>query len=300
VHHLSLGHTLTLLLEGTGKSFVGALCAKILLQSRPPAIGRSPFASVFTTSTFAASPNTKILVTCYSNHALDQFLEDLINIGIPKNEIVRIGGKPNQKTAELSLQLLSRTSGDRMSWYHWEKVEMLREQRGHFIKSLHRAYSAAIVGHHNIMQYIAVRHPEYAAAFRVPKSRDGTTFVGKGGKAIRPNYLLDRWLKGQDASPFENEYHIQVFEGIWKMEHAARLSRSETWKREVVKKEIEDMLRIGEKYNQCVTALESNYRMGEASVLRNRKIIACTTTGAAMYRSGRFISHWSLIILTLG
>jgi hypothetical protein len=165
----SLRHTLTLLSEGTGKSFVGALCAKILLQSGRSAIRTSHYArlgfranfaaSYLATSAFAASSNTKILVNCYTNHALDQFLEDLINIGIPKHEIVRIGGKPNQATAELSLQSLAKSSGYRMSRHDWEEVEELREQRDHLIESLHRAYSAATARYQHIMQYIAIHHP---------------------------------------------------------------------------------------------------------------------------------------------
>jgi len=246
-------------------------------------------ASGFATSPFAASSDTKILVNCYTNHALDQFLEDLISVGIPKNEIVRIGGRPNQTTAELSLQSLSNSSGYLMSRYDWNEVEALREKRYHLIKQLNRAYSAATARHQRVMQYIAVHHREYAAAFRVPESMDGTQIVGKGGKAIGPNYLLDRWLKGEDASPFKNEYHIRLSGDIWKMDRTARLSQSETWKQEVVKKGIEDMLRIGKSYNQCVTALESIYRRGEASVLRSRRIIGCTTTGAAMYRLERFM-----------
>ncbi|PCH37262.1 hypothetical protein WOLCODRAFT_34503, partial [Wolfiporia cocos MD-104 SS10] len=47
---------------GTGKSFIGALLAKILYD--------------FTQNT--------ILVVCYTNHALDQFLEDLLKSGIPE------------------------------------------------------------------------------------------------------------------------------------------------------------------------------------------------------------------------
>lgn len=135
----------------------------------------------------------------------------------------------------------------------------------------------------------------YAVAFRVPASTDGTTIVGKGGRAIEPNYLLDRWLKGLNAGPLKGEYHIQASGDIWKMGHAARLSRSETWKREVVKKGIEDMLQIGKKYNQCVADLDSIHRQGEASVLQDRRIIGCTTTGAAMYRSGD--SYYSFVVI---
>ena len=36
---------------------------------------------------------------------------------------------------------------------------------------------------------------------------------------------------------------------------------------EVVKKRIEDTLRIGKSYNECVASLESIYQQGEASIL---------------------------------
>ena len=264
---------------------MGALCAKILLGPDSAAIRRSRSAS----SSSATSFHTKILVNCYTNHALDQFLEDLINIGIPKDEIVRIGGKPNQKTAELSLHSLGRSEDHMMSKDDWRKVEALRKRREHLSKSLHRAYCAATARHKQIMRYLEAHHREYAAAFRMPASTDGTKIVGKGGRAIGPNYLLDRWLKGQDAGSFKNECHIQAYGDIWKMGHATRRSKSEIWKREVVKKGIEDMLEIGTKYNRCVADLESMHRQGEASILRKRRIIGCTTTGAAMYRSKRSV-----------
>ena len=164
---------------------MGALCAKILLQSRQSSSRSSTLGS---TSAFLASSDTEILVTCYTNHALDQFLENLINIGIPRSEIVRIGDKANQATAELSLQSLSKSSGFRMSSGDWFEVEELREDRNRLIKSLQRAYNAATARYRHIMEYIAIHHPKYAAAFRVPKSNDGTQIVGKGGKAIGPNY----------------------------------------------------------------------------------------------------------------
>ena len=87
-------------------------------------------------SAFPASSDTKILVTCYTNHALDQVLEDLINIGIPRSEIVRIGSKANQATVDLSLQSLSKSSGYRMSRYDRSEVEDLREDRSRFFKSV--------------------------------------------------------------------------------------------------------------------------------------------------------------------
>ncbi|KAG1717607.1 hypothetical protein EDB19DRAFT_1922450 [Suillus lakei] len=66
---------------GTGKSFVGALLAKALHD--------------FT--------NQTILVVCYTNHALDQFLDDLLKIGIPDDHMVRLGGRAKPQLAHLNL-----------------------------------------------------------------------------------------------------------------------------------------------------------------------------------------------------
>lgn len=67
---------------GTGKSMVGALLTKVLLDNT----------------------DQVLLVLSYTNHALDQFLEDLIDIGISGNKIVRLGSKSTPRTALLSLK----------------------------------------------------------------------------------------------------------------------------------------------------------------------------------------------------
>ena len=184
-----------------------------------------------------------------------------------------------------------------MSRDHWETIEEFREERDELAASLYHAYRAATTQHQPIMEYIAAHHQEYARALSVPESTDGTEVVGPNGKAIGPNYLLNRWLKGEDAGPFKNEFDIQLSGDIWKMNRAARLSQSETWKQELVKNGIEEMLCIGEKYNRCLEKLESVYRQGGAYVLRNARIIGCTTTGAAMYRSERFMFNRLMILI---
>ena len=56
-------------LSGTGKTFIGCYLAQVLL----------------------ATTTEKILCVCYTNHALDAFLEDLLAVNI--TDMVRIGGK---------------------------------------------------------------------------------------------------------------------------------------------------------------------------------------------------------------
>lgn len=249
---------------GTGKSFIGALCAKILLRN----------------------PNVKILVNCYTNHALDQFLEDLMDIGIPTDEIVRIGGKSTDRTAPLSLQVLGRQVGYRLTRWDWCEIEELREKRTSSIKDLRRAYRGLNMGYKEIMQYLEDQHPEYATAFLVPKSKDGSVLVGrKKGKPAGPYDLLHRWYYGQGPGAFKTADNVKASERIWKMDGPARVARYNAWRRAAMKKSVDNLVQIGQEYNDSVTSLESMYRKGEASVLEERRIIGCTTTGAAIYRS---------------
>jgi hypothetical protein len=66
---------------GTGKTFLGLKVATVLLQNAP----------VWNAS------HRPILVVCYTNHALDQFLEGLVPA---TNRIVRIGGQSKSKVLE--------------------------------------------------------------------------------------------------------------------------------------------------------------------------------------------------------
>ena len=66
---------------GTGKTYIGTILTNILLQN----IGK----------------DSQILVVCYTNHALDSFVEDIIEY---TDSVVRIGGRcQNEKVAEYIL-----------------------------------------------------------------------------------------------------------------------------------------------------------------------------------------------------
>jgi hypothetical protein len=50
-----------------------------------------------------------ILIVCYTNHTLDQFLEDLLGIGIPQECLVYLGGKFNLWIKFMSLNNQAQT-----------------------------------------------------------------------------------------------------------------------------------------------------------------------------------------------
>ena len=70
---------------GTGKTFVGVQIMRILLANTRPLRSPSPPKD---NQLVALQP---ILVVCLTNHALDQFLEALMDAGVAG--IVRVGGR---------------------------------------------------------------------------------------------------------------------------------------------------------------------------------------------------------------
>ncbi|KAF2856036.1 hypothetical protein T440DRAFT_96542 [Plenodomus tracheiphilus IPT5] len=77
---------------GTGKSYLGLQLMKVLLEIQKKA---------------ELGP---ILVVCYTNHALDQFLEHLLDIGVQK--VVRLGSQSKSpKLKEHNLRNISRSEG---------------------------------------------------------------------------------------------------------------------------------------------------------------------------------------------
>jgi len=243
---------------------VGALCAKLLLQQ----------------------PDVKILVNCYTNHALDQFLEDLMDIGIPEKDMVRIGWKSTPRTAPLSLQTLARSSGARVT-RNWRGIDALRSRQVALSSALMTAYTAykqSNPKYEAVMEHLVFEHPDYAIAFNVPASSDGSTVVGKRGKAVDPCYLLKRWVYGQDAGVYKGSPNIKNASNIWKTDRATRTRASDAWKREMLREQAEHIYDLGKQHDDCVAQMIAKFRSGEEWVLQNRRVIGCTATGAAIHR----------------
>ncbi|CAG2235691.1 unnamed protein product [Mytilus edulis] len=71
---------------GTGKTYIGLKIVRALLHNK----------SLWTTDPITREHNNKpLLVVCYTNHALDQFLEGIINFY--KGDVLRLGGRSSSE-----------------------------------------------------------------------------------------------------------------------------------------------------------------------------------------------------------
>lgn len=252
-------------MSGTGKSFIGALLAKAIHDHT----------------------SQTILVVCYTNHALDQFLEDLIDIGIAASSIVRIGGRASASVQHLSLQFQERTKRP-LSRAEWTLIEQAKSGAGFLVGRLQSSFQALAntdkaTTLDDILTYIEFEDPEYWDAFQVPSAADGSQIVGRKGRPIQQDYLIWQWSKGWDAGMFKDHPDVRAAAKIWNMDPPSRQVLLAKWKGEIVKGHITDMCNVGRDYNNAQDELARRSRESTVGFLKQKRIIGCTTTGAAKY-----------------
>jgi hypothetical protein len=248
---------------GTGKSFIGALMAK----------GIYLFSSQI------------ILVVCYTNHALDQFLEDLLKIGIPADRIVRLGSttKATSVTQPLLLSAQQTSKGIRMPYDLINSQKSIMSIEADMLRQSFEEYKAKSVSKQELMDQVEF-DSEYASfydAFVLPENSDGMKTVGKKGKSIDRFYLLDRWARGQDAGIYTAAE--AEFPEVWKMPAADRGKLMMKWKAEILEERVSVLYAKGKEFNDTVSQIDTLWSEKDRYIIKSKRIIGCTTTAAAKY-----------------
>lgn len=250
---------------GTGKSFIGALIAKALYEHT----------------------SETILVLSYTNHALDQFLEDLLDNGIPPQSVVRLGSKCTPRTAPLNLFEKQKTGSYKRSRAGWDIVnnlENLVEDSRNELSDEIKSFAQTTVSWKDILAYLEFSDDDhFYPALLVPHADDGMTRVGRGGKGIKPDYLYNRWLRGEDAGIFKKQ--AEEHSEIWAMDANSRLERMKRWTTALLDEQASKVATQLSRYNTYQQRLAQVLREKTAQTLKSMRVIGCTTTAAAKYAS---------------
>ena len=227
-----------------------------------------------------------ILVICYTNHALDQFLEDLMEIGIPADDMVRLGSKSTFATKRLGL--FEQASEYRRSRAAWNIIDVLR----HEVSDLEQNLSKAIANHRDrdirkkdYLQYLEFLSDDldFESALSVPVASVEETIVGKGGKSIDPNYLLDQWSAGKNAGVFRNVMTDGDKAAVWNMPKREREFQIMRWRTALLEERVGEICELADAYDRGQQALDDMFNEGKVQIIRNKRVVGCTTTAAAMY-----------------
>lgn len=242
---------------GTGKSYTGEKIIKVLMKSRKRA-NLGP-----------------ILCVCYTNHALDQLLEHLLDDGT--KSIIRIGSRSKSERLR-NLNLRSITKGMLLTKSEkgglWEAERDIREhvQDGKdLLKELAdcRSWKA-------IKTFLALDYPlQHAELFG--EDQDGWQTV-----IHQQEMVIDRWLqsgqhKATNPRPLE---HLKCAQ-LNSLTDSERVLLHRHWIKAIRDRIIVDLARLNQDYNDAVRCRDEIRGDVDLRCLSNANVVGVTTTGLA-------------------
>ncbi|KAI5777897.1 P-loop containing nucleoside triphosphate hydrolase protein [Geopyxis carbonaria] len=260
-------------------SLVMALKNRVSLIQGPPGTGKSHVGSLLGKVLHDKTSKT-ILVVCYTNHALDQFLEDLLDVGIPQQNIVRLGGKSTPRTKPLSLSEQPRKYNT-----HYTLINSLKAKVTALQTRLENAFEAYLnfgVSEQLLMEYMEFEEPDIFEALSIPTQPRGEKIVGKKGKAIGQYYLLRQWLSGYNAGVFAKQIPEDC-QAVWDKDPSTRQAEAARWRTVLLQEEAEKVYELAHEYNDLNGQVEQAFKEKDSQTIQEKRIVACTTTAAAKY-----------------
>nr|XP_018911144.1 PREDICTED: NFX1-type zinc finger-containing protein 1-like [Bemisia tabaci] len=270
--------------EAQTKCFLAALLQKVALIQGPPGTGKSFIGALIGKTIYQYSTET-ILVVCYTHHALDDFVKDLLQLGIPKCDIVRLGS--SQKATPITKPLALREQKAFLSHSQRDLVRDLKCLLANKEKSLEIAFNqfaAFRFSYQDVLHFLKweEEYLKFYNAFKVSEEEDGMIRVAEGGNTVQYDYLLHRWIRGMDAGIYRYSV-VDKYRAIWDMSIELRRKTWQQWNYEMSKERAALVRDAGNSYNHIIKDLDYLFLQRDLSVMRSKRIIACTTTAAAKY-----------------
>ncbi|WDK18721.1 hypothetical protein CGRA01v4_10007 [Colletotrichum graminicola] len=245
---------------GTGKSYTGEALIKVLLANKSKA---------------KLGP---IMCVCYTNHALDQLLEHLLDDGV--QNIIRVGSRSkSERLGSVNLrqvvQVETRTKMEGRSLY--ESIDVLNSDTAEITTKLSKFKS--LNTHDKIRLFLAESHPsQHDQLFGPePENEEGWQTVRHARKKV-----LNEWLSGGSTvrtnRPLPELYRLRLSN----LSHQERIVLYEDWLQGALRTELEKLTGLHEAYEKHK---EHNNMVRSAIDLRclqQANIIGVTTTGLAM------------------
>jgi len=277
---------------GTGKSYVGNLLIQVLLRNRPQPSERQRFEGLNVDQFHENSP---ILCICYTNHALDQFLDHLRQDGVPLEVMVRIGSRSRVPDFE-SRNLRSLTYDVRLS--PGEYKSMKQQQRALSEEQVRLETSFAVLqdpekSWASLQGYLQNDFAEFYDGL-VGKDPDG--FVTAG--ATTPKKAWKTWSHPVRSLKADRIPAAAVLRSENVANAEELLYTSDPWtltppQRVAVRAFLmEDFRRLHQRqFERCLRqfeslreSLEHFRRKKQLCVLREAQVVGATTTGCAMHQ----------------
>ncbi|CAN9188156.1 unnamed protein product [Alternaria alternata] len=249
---------------GTGKSYLGLQIMRILLDIKKKKKDLGP-----------------ILIVCYTNHALDQFLEHLLDIGVKK--LIRVGGM--SKSKKLSNHNL-RTIGDQetktksekyMAAMRYKNLDENEKEAGKTFAGLHALSKRA--QWQNLKAHI---HEEYPRIYNQFRRVDDQGFQTAG------RHPFDVWIAGSEThhhpvlSPEVLRQVVQrATENVFSLSVHERSALIAHWVSEAQNNKVSELFEIVNDATKTQRELSNIHEELNRRLLEDSDVIGVTTSGLA-------------------
>ena len=183
---------------GTGKTYIGLKIVEILLQNK---------------QIWDSNMTSPILVVCYTNHALDQFLEGILKFN-DKTNIIRIGGRSKCKELEPYMlrkivdQCHAARSFAHRSYKQWKEARMaMKQEQRNICERMHDVSNMSMEGKLKILNFRTLEHvmqPNHANQLRALLHKYHVTEEGK-----EIEFWLDIWFFASKDGDLDNGTNIE-------------------------------------------------------------------------------------------
>ncbi|KAK3386890.1 hypothetical protein B0H63DRAFT_541000 [Podospora didyma] len=243
---------------GTGKSYTGEKIIKVLLANKHKA---------------KLGP---ILCVCYTNHALDQLLEHLLDDG--NDGVIRIGSRSkSERLQDLNLRNVvksfSRTKAEKAEL--WQLDVGIRDsvrEANDLLKQLSASDSWL-----NVRNFLANAFPVHHLEL-FGKVEDGWEIVNH-----QPEKTIDRWLFGGDRYSTTQARPVDILEAVplSHMTHSERRSLHRHWVRSIRDPLIEQIIKQHQDFTATIGERDRLRKDVDLRCLQQANIVGVTTTGLA-------------------
>ncbi|CCF48454.1 uncharacterized protein UHO2_07028 [Ustilago hordei] len=241
---------------GTGKSYTGVALIKVLIENKK-----------------AANLGPVLCVT-FTNHALDQILEHLVDADV--DQVIRIGSRcKSERLLALNLRAVAQKEPwtkleARERWQHKQNVEHFRTLASESLRELQRFSQASV------LTYLKERYPCYHDQLVAPEiDQDGFELVQNKRAAVG----IAPWLKGAPRfSPMPGGNHGH---DIFSLSVAERQRLYSHWVEQILDPIQQSLLANLKAYQDAKAGINKIRAEVDHRVLEGANVIGVTTSGLA-------------------
>ncbi|KAJ4137229.1 hypothetical protein NW768_002811 [Fusarium equiseti] len=269
--------------QGQCHGLVGALTREYALIQGPPGTGKSYLGVQILRVLLAAKQKAHlgpIVVVCYTNHALDQFLKHLLDVGISR--IIRIGGRSvAPELAGLNLRVVNRDTAKTYTEQSTLSIAFRQIESSSCIaseatESLGYARSGYLWLFLN--GFLSVEYPRIHEQFETDDSDNYTTMDDP----------LERWLRSQRQENSAetpnadlNSLEMKAEEDIHSLAIWERRALVNDWVRRYEEEQTDVLFEAMDEFEKQQKDIKRTYDGANQRTLQQAEVIGLTTTSLA-------------------